>query len=200
MSTEQEFRPFPKIPRLNREVVITEKIDGSNACVIVSEDGDIFAQSRKRIITPEQDNFGFAQWVHDNAEVLIEGLGPGRHYGEWWGKGINRGYGVDEKYFSLFNVKRWLHLPSHVGFGDSPLSEAGPLPSINVRRVPIVTKARSLADSETIDNALSFLRETGSLAAPGFDNPEGIVLYHTQANSLFKVTLEHDERPKGSTE
>lgn len=33
------FQPFPKIARWSREVIITEKIDGTNASVIVSDDG-----------------------------------------------------------------------------------------------------------------------------------------------------------------
>ncbi len=39
---------------------------------------------------------------------------------------------------------------------------------------------------------------TGSKAAPGFDNPEGVVVFHTANSSLFKVTLEGDEKPKGA--
>ena len=52
------------------------------------------------------DNHGFARWVSENAEELLK-LGEGRHYGEWHGKGIQRGYGLEEKRFSLFNVTRW---------------------------------------------------------------------------------------------
>lgn len=66
--TKIEFTPFPKIARLNRTVVVTEKIDGTNAAVGVTEDGVVYAQSRKRVITPEQDNFGFATWVRDKDE------------------------------------------------------------------------------------------------------------------------------------
>lgn len=79
------FRAWPKTPRLFRDMVITEKIDGTNAAVIVA-DGKLYAQSRKRIITPDDDNFGFASWVAEHPE-LVE-LGEGYHYGEWWGKGI----------------------------------------------------------------------------------------------------------------
>ena len=32
-----EFKPFPKMPRLNREVLLTEKIDGTNASVFIRE-------------------------------------------------------------------------------------------------------------------------------------------------------------------
>src|SRR6478609_4562760 len=101
-----EFQEFPKMPRLSREVIITEKIDGTNAQVLITPEGEIHAGSRTRWITPESDNFGFAAWVRDNREQLLQ-LGPGRHFGEWWGSGIQRRYGLTEKRFSLFNVKRW---------------------------------------------------------------------------------------------
>ena len=101
-----EFVPFPKIARLNRAVIVTEKLDGTNASIHVGEDGSVRAASRTRWITPEDDNFGFAAWVRDNEEHL-RGLGPGSHFGEWWGAGIQRRYGLDRKRFSLFNVSRW---------------------------------------------------------------------------------------------
>jgi hypothetical protein len=51
-----------------------------------------------------------------------------------------------------------------------------------------------------IDYALNELRAHGSQAAPGFMQPEGVVVFHTAAKTLFKVTLEHDEQPKGRVE
>lgn len=38
----------------------------------------------------------------------------------------------------------------------------------------------------------------GSVAAPGFANPEGVVIYHTAGNVLFKKTLIKDEIPKSA--
>ncbi len=35
------FKPWPKIPRLRRDIVITEKIDGTNAIIHVAEDGTL---------------------------------------------------------------------------------------------------------------------------------------------------------------
>lgn len=32
-----EFRAFPKMSRLTREVIVTEKIDGTNACIFIGE-------------------------------------------------------------------------------------------------------------------------------------------------------------------
>ncbi len=84
------FEAFPKIPRLFRDVTITEKLDGTNAQVwitsefqgdrstlpIVADFGEtvILAGSRQRFITPDDDNFGFARWVREHAEELL-GLG-----------------------------------------------------------------------------------------------------------------------------
>lgn len=71
------FIAFPKLARLSRDCVITEKLDGTNAAVIVSEImGDcgpstsVYAQSRTRMITPGKttDNYGFAAWVKENEE------------------------------------------------------------------------------------------------------------------------------------
>lgn len=101
-----DFKPFPKIARLSREAIITEKLDGTNAQVFIGEDGEMLFGSRSRWITPEDDNFGFARWATGNREDLLK-LGPGQHFGEWWGAGIQRRYGLTEKRFSLFNVSRW---------------------------------------------------------------------------------------------
>ena len=104
-----EIEGFGKIARWNREVIVTEKIDGTNAQILVNDEGtDFRVGSRNQWITPEADNFGFARWCADNRDDLLK-LGPGRHFGEWWGSGIQRGYGLakGEKRFSLFNVSKW---------------------------------------------------------------------------------------------
>ncbi len=64
----------------------------------------MFIGSRTRWITAQDDNHGFARWVEGNKQELLK-LGAGRHFGEWWGSGIQRGYGLQkgEKRFSLFN-------------------------------------------------------------------------------------------------
>ena len=54
-----------------------------------------------------RDNYGFAAWATAHKDELIAGLGAGRHFGEWWGQGIQRKYGLAEKRWSLFNVSKW---------------------------------------------------------------------------------------------
>lgn len=185
-----EFQEFQKIPRLKRDMVITEKIDGTNAVVAIGEDGSFQVGSRTRWITPDADNHGFARWAYDHQSELMQ-LGPGRHFGEWWGSGIQRGYGLPkgEKRFSLFNAGRWT--PHHdVADGDM----LHPPECCEV--VPVLY--RGPFSSDAVSTVLERLQRLGSSAAPGFMNPEGIVVYHAASRSLFKVTLEKDEEPKGA--
>lgn len=173
-----EFRAFPKIARWNREVIVTEKIDGTNASVYIGEDGTFLTGSRNRWITPEQDNYGFARWAQEHKEDLLK-LGPGHHFGEWWGNGIQRNYGLKEKRFSLFNVGRW---------GDNVLPYC-------FQPVPILY--RGTMDPLDVPSVMLALKANGSHAAPGFMNPEGIIIYCPTNHAIFKRTFEHDETGKG---
>ena len=191
-----DFIKFPKVPRLNRDCTITEKIDGTNAQVFIEhksildlgspyKDGVlfemanfcVFAGSRKRYLTIKNDNYGFARWVQGNGEELLK-LGPGRHFGEWWGQGIQRNYGLKEKRFSLFNTNLWSK--------DRPAC---------CDVVPVLYSGPF--DTDIVNHEVKWLRANGSMAAPGFMKPEGIMVFHTAANSLFKVTCENDEKHKG---
>lgn len=173
-----DFIPFQKIGRLSREIIITEKIDGTNGIVQISEDGSFLIGSRSRWITSENDNFGFAKWATANKSELIAGLGVGRHFGEWWGQGIQRKYGLTEKRWSLFNTHKWTDVhPAccHV--------------------VPVLYQGAF--DTDEIGKVMMELQSGGSVASPGFMKPEGIVIYHSQANVLFKKTFEKDDAGKG---
>lgn len=180
---EITFEEFPKIPRLNREIIITEKLDGTNAQVIVTEDGRVAAASRSRLITPEDDNYGFAAWVKQHENELL-GLGPGRHYGEWCGGGIQKRYKGADKQFALFNVSKWQGQHAKI---------AEVLPPACCSVVPVMY--HGVYSDVEIARALRFLRG-GSIAFPG-SSAEGIIIYHTAARSYFKVTLERDEEWKG---
>jgi len=172
-----EFKPFNKIPRLSRECVITEKIDGTNASIYIGENGEFLTASRKRWITPEDDNYGFARWANENREELL-GLGVGHHFGEWWGGGIQRGYGFKkgEKFFSLFNVRKW--------FDDTIRPKCCGV-------VPIL--AEGLFTTDLIEKTLTSLAISGSVVVPEFNNPEGIVIFHKASGYLFKKTILKDE-------
>lgn len=172
-----EFIKFPSISRLSRDIVITEKIDGTNAQITITEDGEFLTGSRKRWITPEDDNYGFAKWAQDNKKDLLQ-LGVGSHFGEWWGAGIQRKYGLSEKRFSLFNTGRW---------NEETKPEC-------CHVVPILYKGEFSTD--TISFMLLTLKGNGSPAAPGFMEPEGIVIYHKHSNTLFKKTIKNDDKGK----
>lgn len=194
-----EFIGFPKIPRYSRTCTIQEKIDGTNAQIAIATGHKdlfrplsiakklllnreclfMFAGSRSRWLTIGNDNFGFAEWVRDHSDELFA-LGTGRHFGEWWGRGIQRGYGLSERRLSLFNMKRW---------SDPAVRPAccGVVPVISV----------GLFSDDTVLNAMNTLRTYGSVAAPGFMDPEGIVIYHVAGGVLFKKTMKDDDNRNG---
>ena len=191
----EEFTEFSKIARLSRTMTITEKIDGTNAQIyietldgfsesdpncIAQKDGlAMFAGSRTRWITPEADNFGFARWAKEHADDLFM-LGEGRHFGEWWGAGIQRKYGQTEKHWSLFNTFKWLE-----NFDNEK-----PICPPCCRVVPVLYRGEF--DSATIREIMMNLMNHGSFAAP-FMDPEGVVIYHEAAGIMFKKTFKGDE-------
>lgn len=210
-----EFVGFPKIARLSREMVVTEKIDGTNAqiyieqlidsddvwmarndsTIIASREGNaemwvLRAGSREHWLTPGKgaDNFGFAAWAVEHADELFA-LGPGRHFGEWWGAGIQRKYNQKVRRFSLFNTSRWLY-PGAVRSDEKQIYIP---PCCDI--VPVIYTG--MFNTTTVSDMLKLLHENGSWAAPGFMNPEGVVIYHAAANFCFKKTLLKDEAPKG---
>lgn len=226
------FEEWPKTPRLFRDVIVTEKIDGTNAAVVIEEhpygsydqavldleetnewirenypalpsvdfaatdlplvlkivpgpekfdlgkpvhEYWVGAQSRSRLLTTSEDNHGFAKWVQQNARTLVSDLGEGRHFGEWWGQGIRRNYGLDHKRFSLFNTRR---------FGGVAFQTP------NVYTTPVLYEGPF--DEAEIGECLAELTVSGSKAVPGWDRPEGVCVYHRAADQVFKVTLDGD--------
>ena len=195
-----EFESFPKIARFSREVIVSEKIDGTNASIFIGEDGEFLTGSRKRWITPTDDNFGFSRWAHDHKDELLT-LGPGRHFGEWWGSGIQRGYGLSkgEKRFSLFNVLRWClsgDEPQRIPTADPRIVKMQDVLPPCVGLVPVLWRGKF--DDMPLESIMADLRFEGSRAAPGYDKPEGIVIFHVAGNVGFKKTFDKDDQPKGA--
>jgi hypothetical protein len=163
------FIKWPKIPRFEHEIFhFSEKLDGTNACIVVSN-GEIAAQSRTRFVTPEDDNYGFAQWVFANKDQLINDLGEGHHFGEWWGQGIQRNYDLKEKRFSLFNPNKKSSLCSNV---------------------PIFYSCSFHYVFDMIEEFKIKLKTGGSIAAPNYMKPEGFVIYGEQSHSYWKVIID----------
>jgi hypothetical protein len=195
-----EFTEFPKIARYSRDVIVTEKIDGTNACVFIGDYGEFLTGSRTRWITPQEDNYGFSRWAHDHKSELLT-LGPGRHFGEWWGSGCQRGYDLPkgEKRFSLFNVARWClngHEPKQIPTADPRIVKMQDTLPPCVGLVPVLWTGKF--DDMNIDAILAQLRAFGSVASPGFMKPEGVVIFHVAGCVGFKKTLEKDGEPKSA--
>jgi hypothetical protein len=178
------FKAWPKIPRVeNRKERYSEKLDGTNACVVWSyvpsneytlaavetDEGwlKMWVQSRSRLLRLDEDNYGFAKWATTNFEELSK-LGEGHHFGEWWGQGIQRGYGQTEKKFSLFNVHRW--------------GEHNP-------NTPECCSVVPLIQASSVEDAKQILIKYGSLAAPGYMNPEGVVVYESVTATYWKAII-----------
>jgi hypothetical protein len=208
LAVRDEHRTWPKTPRLTVPFVITEKIDGTNSCVAVSRLGDrdgvaaadldfpehhgvrvvfteagcfaLRAASRTRWIAPgPKDNFGFAAWVHEHAEQLVN-LGPGRHYGEWFGQGIQRGYGMSNRCFALFDEKWRNSLP----YG---------LPA-NVGVVPRVATAAGHELSKRVAWALDHLDREGSYVGEPGAVAEGVVVASMSSHPIrFKALADEPE-------
>jgi hypothetical protein len=213
-----DYKPWPDVANFNDEVTVTEMIDGAGAFAIHIErlkfdkatgelairPGDVIdfnhgdmnfvrltAQSRTRLITPRDDNHGFAKWVQENASGLAATLGEGIHYGEWWGYKINRGYGLakGDKRFSLYNTERWSHLDGSqvAGLWCVPVLDKGSL-------FTETNEDTGVLDMYTpVHFAVEDLRAGGSVAAPGYDRPEGVVVFHTSGRVMFKYLLEQPE-------
>ncbi|WP_051447586.1 RNA ligase family protein [Rhizobium leguminosarum] len=205
------FQAFNKIPRLSKSFwcTITEKIDGSNAQVYITDDFDDFGEdvsavvasgtcpqdgrqlnlrvgSRNRWIKPgkETDNYGFASWCVERKDELFK-LGPGQHFGEWYGSGIQCGYGLTggDKRFALFNARRW-----GAAYEARKAGHENDFPSC-VEVVPWLYSGAYT--QEAVDYNMKQLKECGSFAVPGFMAPEGIIV--EMGDQLAKHTFMHSE-------
>lgn len=197
------FTGFGKIPRLSKSsVTITEKIDGTNAQIFIvnnaeqdllngwkpqyeknkvagNDEMSLFVGSRKRWITPgkDTDNYGFAAWVEERGDELIEFLGHGRHFGEWYGLGIGRNYGLDSKKLAMFNTGRW-------GEGKQELPDY-------LQAVPELYRGTMTGSS--VEDIMVGLKERGSVLVPGFMKPEGVIVYQRAGDQYYKTTFENDK-------
>jgi hypothetical protein len=133
-----QFDPSLKNPVLH--FYGTVKLHGSNAGVSYRKKDGIWAQSRSSVITPEQDNLGFAAFVENHQvafEKLFESLAEHIRdentiltiFGEWAGEKIQKGVAVCKlpRFYSIFAVKvspdkesrfflppeKWEHLKDH---------------------------------------------------------------------------------------
>lgn len=161
----QKFFKFPSIKQFRnivRDVEYNEntkkirfertvKLHGTNASIVYNlspthstqPHEKLYAQSRNNVITPDNDNAGFAQWVDENYYALhcvlgdfaTEALGNWDNethlvvYGEWCGKGIQKNVAVNncEKMFVVFDAylvyEGEMDNPRTCSVGISPFEE-----------------------------------------------------------------------------
>lgn len=87
------------------------KLHGTNAGVRIDADKTVTAFSRTSIVTPENDNAGFAKWVQSNRGAFADMAQYKKDvviYGEWCGPGIQKGVVVNrlqDKVFAIFAVR-----------------------------------------------------------------------------------------------
>lgn len=182
--THPDFKKWPSIQRLSSETCyITEKIDGTCGVIFVPDTPDkpVLAGSRERWLTqsdgqpPEKgkDNFGFGAWVYERAESLRT-LGPGLHYGEFHGKGIQRHYDLSDRRWASFEYWR-----SDIAIPD-------------VCVVPLLYEGEPT--NGIWDSWVDHLRALGSTLYPGFTKPEGVVITFKNMNTAkFKRLCENDK-------
>ena len=113
------FKPYLHVERLGKTEVdnilsgvvrLTSKLDGTNASVWADEDGRMHYGSRKREISIEDDNAGFAAWMKSDADepvLLIRACQANPNwiiYGEW---GVGK-VGAIKKYTKDAHNQLWI--------------------------------------------------------------------------------------------
>ena len=222
-----QFKSWGSTPRFHKGLHITEKIDGTNAGVSVQGfskgiyhefSGDVpgdakvvygtdcdylvRAQSRKRIITPDNDNFGFAKWVWENADGLANLLGYGYHYGEWYGEGIQKNpLAVQGRRWALFNTWHWGRKENLDRLVDADI------PGLTLVPVLHDEQRDGPADYKTIPNLLVDLewgsKADGYMTLPNahkmdfhVEGPEGIIVWQRETQQRYKILLREDDKHK----
>lgn len=205
-----EYVPFPKVPRLSREMIITEKLDGTNAQVNIQvipfAEGDVLD-----VLTLQQrDQTALAVQMDPIARTAMVLRAGSRNKWIWPGSD-NAGFAgwVQANRDELFKLGEGAHFGEW--WGQSIQRTYGLTEKrfslFNVSRWTddvrpacchvVPTLYRGEFDTENIDRELFVLGRGGSKAAPGFMRPEGIIIYHVAAGMGFKKTLDRDEEPKG---
>jgi len=191
----------------------TVKLHGTNAGVSYNTTDGFWIQSRQNIITMEHDNAGFAFFVEShknifqtmlNAIIFKENIDPSIYtttiYGEWAGKGIQKGVGISqvEKSFFIFGVKvsnlndeefvsYWidsskLHCPSYRIYN---------VEDFETYSVDVDFNNPQLAQNKVIEITEKVEKECPVARALGIENGvgEGVVwsAYYEGSNLRFKV-------------
>lgn len=144
----QHVKPYPTLTFKG-----TVKLHGTNAAVVKYKDGTVKYQSRERELTLQQDNAQFMlnmsnknlDWIFDQFEfndyIAV--------YGEWCGKGIQKGVAISEldRMFVIFGIKiddEWKEF-----YGFSPENRI-----FNINQFPTYDVEINFNEPEAIQNTL----------------------------------------------
>jgi hypothetical protein len=148
------------------------KLHGTNAGVLVYPDGKVRYTSRERLITPGNDNQGFACWASLHEEEVA---GLATHdaivtvFGEWCGPGIAGGTAVNKlskKIFAVFAVR--LSTDNVVDENDND--------------------GQVIIDPEVIEGILPTI--DGMYVIPWFNNAETFAVPWTSAEDVLQPIVE----------
>jgi hypothetical protein len=181
------------------------KLDGTNAGIQIFPNGTVVAQSRTKIITPQDDNSGFAKWVYQNLDFFAQlaDTKPFTIFGEWCGKGIQSRTAIsqiDRKIFTVFAIQTQETSDSEARFEVDPETISDRLPAhpdIYVLPFQGAVITLDFGDKEQLEGAIAdlnqwievveqvdpWVNETFGIAGLG----EGLVFYplaETQVKSL----------------
>ena len=182
----------------------TTKLHGTNAS-IAYDGNEIWAQSKNRIITPEEDNAGFARFVDENKEYFRNLLSslyigfPVAVFGEWAGDGINSPAAIAKvkRSFFIFGVKAkdvgWLDL-------DIALEEHPNVYKITDFKqysididfnVPEFSQNKLVQMAEEVENECPVAKEFG-ISGIG----EGLVFHAFFGNKLHRFKVKGEKHAK----
>lgn len=204
----------------------TVKLHGTNGGIGYNTLTDeLWAQSRERIITPFDDNAGFAKFVEQNKDVFKEwmrGLAAMyvtpcvMVYGEWAGQSIQKGVGITniEKSFFVFRVKvqreeevdnnvaevqlrtRWEDISYHV----PRIQNLYNIQNFKTWRVDIDFSRPEETQNTLVDLTLEVENECPVAKQLGFSGiGEGIVWYNQKTGLTFKTKGEKHSASKVKT-
>lgn len=166
---ERESAEYHSRPPAKRTYVGTIKLHGTNAGIRLTETGELLFMSRTRVITPEDDNHGFARHMAAHANTIRSALAPlypaqdMAVFGEWCGAGVqsNVGISAEQKLFMVFALR--------VGDAWADPAAVPRLPEarvFNVRDYPMWEREIDFSEPEQIQNDLIELTEAVEAACP----------------------------------
>lgn len=179
------------------------KLHGTNAAIQIHPNGDVIPQSRTNLITPAEDNAGFAKWVSENTDYFkkLADRNLVIVYGEWCGTGIEKGVAINQigkKIFAVFAIQYGgmfdinpktirNYLPEHDNIYIIPFAHIIHLDFSNLLESQVETMNSWVYDVEVCD---PFVKETFGISGVG----EGLVFYPlpecTDLESDDKILIE----------